>query len=294
MSEVVGVHGIGKHQLGRHQLASAWAPALADGLERAAGRRVDRPPLEVAFYGDIFLPGDTLPLGGTFPSGDAAAKSGEDSAVFDGMDGTERREVEETLRDAVTDAELATADREIAYGKGYTRAPRPLQVLLRAVDNRFCAAAGILYLGVLRQVRRYLTDPDVKARVDDRVARSVDASCRVLLAHSLGSVVAYEYLRQHPANRVELLVTMGSPVGLRMVRSRLRVAPLLVPAWVNVRDLRDPVACVGELQRWWPQIGPGGEIIVDNGGDAHAAERYLSRGRTGGAILDRLPHLAAA
>ncbi|RSM56712.1 hypothetical protein DMB66_33220 [Actinoplanes sp. ATCC 53533] len=283
MTELVGVHGMAKHQLGRHQLASAWAPALADGLERAADRRVERPPLEVAFYGDIFL-----------PDIDATTKSGEDGALLDGLDGPELTEVEQALREAVTDAELVVADRDVRHGKGYTRVPRPLQVLLRAVDNRCGAAAGILYVGVLRQVHRYLTDPEVKAKVDDRVAQAVDESCRVLIGHSLGSVVAYELLRQRPGHRVELFVTMGSPLGLRMVRSRLSAAPLAVPAWVNLRDLRDPVACAGELRRWWPQIGPDGEIVVDNGGDTHAVERYLSRGRTGRVILERLPHLAGA
>jgi hypothetical protein len=194
----------------------------------------------------------------------------------------------------VTDAELAAADREVRDGKGYTRVPRPVQVLLRAVDNRFGAAAGILYVGVLRQVHRYLTDPEVKGRVDERVAQAVGAGCRVLIGHSLGSVVAYEHLRQHPDHRVELFLTMGSPLGLRMVRRRLSVAPLPVPTWVNVRDLRDPVACAGELRTWWPLIGADGEVVVDNGGDTHAAERYLSRGRTGRVILDRLPHLAGA
>jgi hypothetical protein len=166
---------------------------------------------------------------------------------LDGMDEGELAELSAAVVDAVTAEDLVAAEAEVT--KGYTRVPRAVQVLLRAVDRRFGAAAGILYIGVLRQVRRYLVDPVVKATIDARVADRVGDGCRVLIGHSLGSVVAYEYLRQHPGHRVELLLTLGSPLGLRMVRSRLSVGALDVAAWVNVRDLRDPVACAGALCR---------------------------------------------
>ncbi len=279
MAELVGVHGIAKHQLGRHQLVSSWAPALADGLERAVGMRIRVPELDVAFYGDLFLPGD----GGTTKSGDARE-------VLDGLSAEELAEVTAALGDAVGPADVAAAEQEVP--KGYTRVPRPVQVLLRAVDRRFGAAAGILYVGVVRQVRRYLSVPEDKAAVDARVEAAVAADCQVLIGHSLGSVVAYEYLRRHPDHRVRLFLTVGSPLGLRMVRSRLDGGAVVVPEWVNVRDLRDPVACAGPLREWWPQIGTAGELIVDNGGDTHAVERYLSRRATGEILLRALPRLA--
>lgn len=283
MGELVGVHGVAKHRLGRHLLLRDWVPALADGVERAAGRAVPVPDLDLAFYGDVFLPG-----GGTVSSG--SKSGGGDGVELDGMDEAELAEVVDVLSESVSASDVAAAEEEAP--KGYTRVPRTLQVLLRAVDRRFGAAAGVLYVGVLRQVRRYLTDPQLKATVDARIEATVDEQCRVLIGHSLGSLVAYEYLRQHPGHGVQLLLTLGSPLGLRMVRSRLTVVPLPVPAWVNVRDLRDPVACAGPLYTWWPRIGPTGDRIVDNGGDAHAVEGYLARKTTGEVLLQALPHLA--
>ena len=56
MTAIVGVHGIMNQQLGRHQLLVDWGPALADGLERAAGHQVPIPDLDIVFYGDLFLP----------------------------------------------------------------------------------------------------------------------------------------------------------------------------------------------------------------------------------------------
>jgi hypothetical protein len=280
MAALTGVHGIGMHHRGRHQLLSTWEPALADGLERAVGQRVERPELDLAFYGDLYLPdgGDRL-------------KSGRGSLQPDLADLAEEEldEVSAWLSEAMDPQEDPA---ESAGGdKGYTRVPRPLQQLLRAFDRRFGAAAAVLYIGVLRQVRRYLTDTELKAAVDARVREAVADDCRVLVGHSLGSVVAYEYLRQNPGHGISTLVTVGSPLGLRMVRDRIAVHALDVPVWAAVRDLRDPVACAGPLRAWWPQIRGDDEPEVNNGGDAHAAERYLSRRATGGLVLRGLPGL---
>jgi hypothetical protein len=55
MGELVGVHGMAKHQLGRDELMPAWTLASADGLERAL-QTIEPPKLDLAFYGDVFLP----------------------------------------------------------------------------------------------------------------------------------------------------------------------------------------------------------------------------------------------
>jgi hypothetical protein len=270
LASVVAIHGIGQHQRGRHQLLSAWRPAIADGIERATGRRVAEPPdLDIAFYGDLYLP----------PDGPATTKSGGDEVdrVLADMDDAECDELAEELG-----AELdLTVD---AGDKGLSAVPRPLQVVLRALDRRFGVAAGVLSLGVLKQVRRYLLDPDLKASTDERVREAVGPDCAVIVAHSLGSIVAYEYLRQSEDKAITL-VTIGSPLGLRMVRDRITVTGLAVPRWVAVRDPRDPVACAGDLAEWWPGTL---DRLVDNGRDAHAAERYLGKRVVGEAVENSL------
>lgn len=279
MSSIVGVHGIGQQYLGRHQLLATWGPALADGLELAAGQRVTLSGFEIAFYGDLFLPEPAA-------ADSVAAKSGDPDIAGEPDLGTEEwAEVAGALAEMVTPAEVAAA----AVPKG--RVPRPFQALIAAIDRRFGAASAVLAISELRQVRRYLREPAVRRAVDDRVRDAIPPGCRVLIGHSLGSVVAYEFLRRNPGHGVELLITAGSPLGLRMVRAHLRVEPLSVPAWVNVRDLRDPVACAGELRGWWPQIREADEIVVDNGSKAHSAERYLSRRQTGVALLGSVPQV---
>jgi hypothetical protein len=291
MSTLVGVHGIAQQQVGRHQLRPPWALALADGLERSSGHRVPVPPLDVAFYGDLFL------------SGPADAETGKDAAagdeaLWDTMTAAAISHVISAAGEILSGEELAAAQ-EPAPEKGlFGRVPLPLQATLRALDRRFGSHAGALFVGELQQVRRYLTDPALKAQADRRVTEAVTEDCRVLIGHSLGSVVALEFLRHNPARRVELFVTLGSPLGLRAVRSLMPdpgfgaatgVSPN-VGTWVNLRDVRDPVACAGNLARWWPGVT---DDVVDNQKAAHSVERYLSKKQTGDAVLGVLPELAS-
>src|SRR4029077_2623471 len=79
----------------------------------------------------------------------------------------------------------------------------------------------------LQQVRRYLTDPVVRSAVQDRVAAAVDNDTRVVVGHSLGSVVAYEVLCAYPEWPVRSLVTLGSPLGIRnLIFDRLMPEPV--------------------------------------------------------------------
>jgi hypothetical protein len=282
---IVGVHGIAQQQLGRKQLLQPWSQALSDGIELAAGHPIADPPLHLAFYGNLYLtPSDKK-------------GPGTEQDVFEDASPEEVDALLKASREALTPEELAAAE-ALPPTMARTRTPRSLQTVLRGLDRKFGAAAGVLYLGTLRQVRRYLTEPQLKAPVDDVVDRTAAAGCAILIGHSLGSVVALEFLRCNPEHRVDLLLTVGSPLGLRMVQSRLP-APLLgtdtptglpmnVARWVNVRDPRDPVACAGDLRRFWPGIE---ERLVDNQGDAHNIGRYLSKIETGSVLLETAPEL---
>ena len=77
----------------------------------------------------------------------------------------------------------------------------------------------------LTQVTRYLTDEMTRALAQQRVLDLVEDDTKVVIGHSLGSVVAYESMHRLNA-ALPLLVTLGSPLGLRtIVKDRLRPAP---------------------------------------------------------------------
>jgi hypothetical protein len=277
---IVGVHGIGQQQSGRHQLQLTWQQALTDGIERATGSTVpDAVPLDVAFYGDLFL-----------PAGRTGGKSKGAPAKSVGPDELSDDELAEftSMVAEIVDPGLLDPDR-LAPAKSYTATPGPLRVLLRAVDHVFGIGSGPLLHGVFRQVSRYLRDPEIKHLVDARVEAAVTPETRIIIGHSLGSVVAFEYARRQEGQPVSL-ITLGCPLGFRLVRESLsgtalisRDEGLAAPfSWTNVRDPRDAVACAGDLRTWWGWLS---EQLVHNGADAHAATRYLGKAATGSAII---------
>ncbi|MDN0193657.1 hypothetical protein [Streptomyces sp. S.PNR 29] len=286
MTVVVGVHGIAQQQLGRKQLLAAWEPALGDGIEAAAGRPVGDVPFGLAYYGRLFLDDAGPAVRG--------AKGGPGEDELSDLPADELAELADAAGEAAGEEALRVVDQ--AAGKGYTRVPAVLQRVCRALDWRYGPGAALLFVGAFRQVRRYLRDDALKASVDGIVDAAVTAGTRVLVGHSLGSVVAFEFVRRRPEHRLDLLVTLGSPLGARFVRALMpdpahgsAGLPDAVAAWVNVRDPHDPVAFAGSLERYWPGLR---DVPVDNQGDAHAAPRYLGKWQTGAALLAVLPELA--
>lgn len=114
----------------------------------------------------------------------------------------------------------------------------------------------------------------------------------VVVAHSQGSMIAYEVLRKLQAAQCEvtLLLTIGSPLGLPAVRSMFKQDigkeklpfPPCVRAWYNVADRLDPVALDGDLSddiqgangRFSTYTAPG--INPDGPRNPHSGSGYLS------------------
>jgi hypothetical protein len=273
MASIVAVHGIAQQQLGRNQMVDFWSRALADGLERASGTRATLPELDIAYYGDLFLA----------PTGGAKGSDTDESLIRDLSPG----ELAD-IRDSLEEAGLAIGDD--GETKGFGRMPIAVQRVLRAVDRRFGSRAGVLLVGELRQVLRYLTDDVLKEAVHERITEAVSDDTRVLIGHSLGSVVVAEHLRRDRGREWDLVVTLGSPLPLRLIRDQLRPGtldgvPSSVRRWVNVRDERDPVACGGALGTWNSRAE---DTVVDNGSDAHSVTRYLGKKETGMPVLEAL------
>lgn len=93
----------------------------------------------------------------------------------------------------------------------------------------------------------YRYDQTARADIYQRITSELQSHSRpiVLLAHSLGSVVAIDYLHQHSAE-VSLLLTVGSPVGIDkgwcgQWEGGLEFPVSQVGSWLNVVNNRDPI-----------------------------------------------------
>ncbi|MEU2514476.1 hypothetical protein [Streptomyces syringium] len=278
MALVLTVHGVGKQLLGEESLLKEWRPALVDGLRRAGGPELSPQDVAMGFYGDLYRPpGRPLAVGDPlFTAAD----------VEDGL--------EQDLLFAWWRAAAARDERVVAPGADtLARTPQSVQAALRALSRSrfFSGVAWRAMISDLKQVRRYLTDQQLRAAACDRVAGALREDTRVVVAHSLGSVVAYEALCALPGHGVRALVTLGSPLGIPVIFDRLVPEPGRWPGgdaleWTNVVDHGDVVALVKDLA---PQFGPRlASMVVQNGSHAHDATAYLTDPCTGRAIAGGL------
>ncbi|AUG75604.1 hypothetical protein CFP65_0649 [Kitasatospora sp. MMS16-BH015] len=277
MARVVCVHGIGQQHGGEHALHGAWHPALADGLSRHGAPPLRPEDLRCVFYGDLFRPPGRV-LAAQDPPWDATD-----------LDPYEAELLRELWAEAArTDPAVAPPD-----ARTLARAPRSVQHALDALSRSrfFSGLATRALIADLKQVRAYLCDPQVRPLVQHRVAEAVTPDTRVVIGHSLGSVVAYEALCSHPEWPVRSLLTLGSPLGIRhLVFERLRATGEFKPGdwpggisrWTNLADEGDVVALVKDLR---PLFGPRVEgHLVHNGARAHDATRYLNTAEAGRAV----------
>jgi hypothetical protein len=150
------------------------------------------------------------------------------------------------------------------------------------------------------QARAYRHDPEVARRVRATVAGALASSAgyRVVIAHSLGSIVTLEALHAHRL-AVDLLVTIGSPLGADVAWRRDAITPegfrwARAGAWLNVVNLRDPVPWRRGVQEWYPQAVDAyisaGRLPVGAGG-AHDPATYLDSDVVGAAISATLSTL---
>jgi hypothetical protein len=284
VGRIVCVHGVGKQVAGEQSLLRDWAPATLDGLTRVDhGDVAGSDDVVMAFYGNLFRPaGQTLAVGDPmFTAADVEAGWEEELLLAWWQ-------------------EAARVDPKVAPPDGDTlvRVPGSVQAGLRQL-SRSAFFGGVALRSLvfdLKQVRRYLQDAELRKAARTVVSKAVTAQTRVVVAHSLGSVVAYEALAAMPGHGVRALVTLGSPLGIaNLIFDRLDPAPQdgrgIWPGseelvWTNVADRGDVVALEKDLRaRFGHRVI---NAVVHNGVHAHDATAYLTDKLTGAAIAGGL------
>lgn len=321
---LVFVHGIGGPRDPARDRAG-WCAALAKGMADAGHTRLadallDRVDCVFAHYADLFRADQAQ---GTAHAPTAATEESdllaqlvvawvEQRAAAD-ADGAAPGESDERMRLLLARARAAADPRDQSQGA--------LDVVRRAVNvattvlsiRPWSAAAGWitpkLMVHHLAQVARYLArgEQDLAGRSLDqriraRIAQAVDGRPAVVVAHSLGTVVALETLHETPSP-TPLLVTLGSPIALRtVVRPRLVPQPPSVPAcvarWHNHWD-RDDVIAARPLLEDDLLASPTGVLprtrrVDSDGFWVHGAETYLAHPDVAGPVAEALQDLAGA
>lgn len=280
MAMILGIHGILNDFEGQETSADAWGKALRDGLRIAQCPDANQVTVNVAHYGDFFRPNPDAKAG--FPRIDEEELNSYELELLQQWAG----ETDDKENQPVT--------------KG--RTPATVQFLLRSILSLpfFEAFAGrdgkrVLLFG-LRQVYLYLHDQEIRRKILDRVDAGITAETKVVVGHSLGSVVAYESLCTGKYPQVQALVTLGSPLGMRkLVFDCLTPKPTQgkgaippVKHWTNIADEGDLVALEKKLS---PLFGSGNQVedhLIYNGWQSHSVLRYLTAEATGRGVMHGL------
>jgi hypothetical protein len=269
------VHGRGQQGQDPELLKSEWI----DALNRSAGTRGLTLPdgITVAFpyYGDTlesFTRQYNIPL-----TSDIQARGSPVDDEFLAF----QAEVADAVRQSagVTDSQV-----DAEYGPN----PRPkgplnwewVQAILRAID-KYGGGMGQKTLELFtRDVFLYTTRMGVRDEIDRIVTAQLTEEPTVVGGHSLGSIVAYSVLGSDRRElRVPLLVTVGSPLGIRAVRDQFRPLrfPSPVEAWYNAFDAHDVVSLYPlDTQNFpvQPSIENNG-TVKNPSADHHSIEGYL-------------------
>lgn len=168
----------------------------------------------------------------------------------------------------------------------------------------------------LKETRRYFSNQDgvatrIRQLIADRFLASWTPGSRLLvIAHSLGSVIAFEALwemsrRDDCEIRVDLFMTLGSPLGLNFIRHRMlnakesgeRGYPKNIRRWVNLAAVGEMTALDRTFADDYREMADLGlvESITDendlqtyfrgpDGLNVHKCYGYMANERTGAAF----------
>jgi hypothetical protein len=303
LGAIILVHGIAQEQRGAEEITTEAVAALISGIQNAAqdlpaeeralleglGRKIRDRDVEVsaAFYGTAFQKPRT---------DDDDEKRFRDDLALAMM----KRARDDSTRKRTR--EIAARQLEEIEATGEAQGPGRIAGAVVARLGRIPGIADWVMGGAARlvpaleQVGQYMRNPEIREFTRNEVRRLMVPETRVLIGHSLGSVVAYDIAREQ-TDPLPLLLTLGSPLGLKqIVYHRLDPQPPTFPAkvkrWVNVADREDFVASTLNLK---PLFSPAPSEAafdnvesVDNGNAPHALTRYLSKKIVGSAIVQAM------
>ncbi|QFR02263.1 hypothetical protein F9278_45885 [Streptomyces phaeolivaceus] len=189
------------------------------------------------------------------------------------------------------------APTEVTMGRG----TKPVRQAAEWLAERYGAAARRFVIMLCREADTYVSDPGSprRAAVRAELGRVLEErKPKVVIAHSLGSVVAYETLWHSPVE-LDLLVTLGSPLGMpHAFFERLSLGegndenkgqrPPKVRRWVNIADVGDIVALPRDLPSRFPGIDAHYEVSLGLVA-SHKATRYLAQSELARELSPFLP-----
>lgn len=257
---IIGIHGLSNKPPEAH-LADWWHQAMLEGLSKNEAIQLDSLSFTSVYWADVMYPNPDPE-----PDKYKEANAGDLVRYKDGWLDTVK-------------------DKARGIGGSFMDAMKEWF----GVDK---AATAVLEKK-LPDLFRYYTEENTRAELRKKLKEAIKQNPNkklMLVAHSMGSIIAYDVLRElgkeNPQIAVEHFVTIGSPLGMPHVKYRISQesapvrTPTIVKRWTNLADRRDPVAVDVHLA---DDYGPNSAdvtvkddlVLNDWGGINHKSYGYL-------------------
>jgi len=231
---LVLIHGRDQDGKDEALLRKTWTDGLEVGLSSAGLGAISEHEVVFPYYGDELAQMVAAAKQGL---AHGTAKGGNSGIL---SDPNYMRLLAEILEGA-QEGEISV---DVATTKGLQNTA--LAIRLAQLADKTSFGCRILSL-MTEDVILYLTKPGIELQLNAKIQQAIGTEPCVVVAHSLGSIIAYRVLRQLGAQaKVRRFITLGSPLGLETIRKLLsppaREVPKGVASWVNAFDRKDIVA----------------------------------------------------
>ena len=246
MAQLVFVHGRSQENKQAPAIKREWLKALDKGLKKSnLSLPISEKDVRLAYYGQALF---------DLVSGVDPDKAAEVIIRGAAEDRRERDFMLEVLREVqkktgITDDQIreVTPEDDEVIERGILN-NRFVQGLLRGIDRFVPGGSGAAIGLATKDVYAYISNPSLRARINRGVREAIKpGEPTVVVAHSLGTVVAYTVLKEEGRStgwNVPLLVTLGSPLSVSAIKRGVapNKHPESVGKWLNALDPRDTVA----------------------------------------------------
>lgn len=255
-------HGIEQQDKNAEELRTLCIDSIRVGLDRAGSKHLlpSREQVVIPYYGDL--------LARLTPVGCEEITSVSNTRGAPGLN--DKNELSRQRAPSNTMEQLLKEISRVKSGSHDRRPDESGQRTRGFTSNALGALSTMVPIfaqnkivnQVLRQVAAYLDDASLKRTILELASSAICEGANIaevsnepliVVAHSLGSVIALEALADYTGRRVDLLMTIGSPLSTETVASRMiqnaRRWPQVVRKWVNIADPDDIVALHHSIDR---------------------------------------------
>lgn len=257
MKRLIFIHGRSQQDKDAAELKKTWIRALTCRWEKMGlSPPIAEEHIRFPYYGDTLVQlCDGIPP-------DQAARIVVKGAASSAEDEVQIAQWLRTYYQSlgISEREIEAELQNLEPGNIRERGPQNwgwVQAVIRVMDRHVRGSGAVIAL-VTNDVYQYLTKDVVRLTLEKGVREAFDpADENIVVAHSLGTVVAYTLLIKLSSQkgwRVPTLITLGSPLGISNIRMYLdpTAHPKCVDEWFNASDPKDVVALYPLTSEYFP------------------------------------------